>query len=173
MAGDWQTISERLIEPAVKEEDGEDTKPDVHSFGVRKRKYPGQEEEEEAGETIVRRGWASRIKTHPGQSSDDLDALLGGRQTIKPGAEASTSSAEGSGTGLPVVEISTAPSTSAEILEEEPLIKREDSDGSAPALTALPAEGVTIKAEDGEGEGSTEAPVLFKKRKAKIRRYRG
>ena len=172
MAGDWQTLSERLIEPAVKKEE-EDMKPDVHSIGIRKRKHPGQEEEEEAGETIVRKGWGSRIKTHPGQSSDDLDALLGGRHTIKPGAEASTSSAEGPGTGFPAVGISTTTSTSSEILKEGPLIKREDSDGNALALTALPAEGVTIKAEDGEGEGLTEAPVVFKKRKAKNIRQRG
>jgi len=87
MAGDWQTLSERpLYEEAKEEEDSKDTKPSnteiKHrglNIGVRKRKYEGQDEEEEAGERVVRKGWGSTTRTYGGSSDDvDLDALLNG-----------------------------------------------------------------------------------------------
>jgi hypothetical protein len=67
-AGGWTVISQRVIdEPAVEE---------PLSIGVRKRKYEGQEEAEEAGETVVRRGWGSTTKRYPAEATEDLDVLL-------------------------------------------------------------------------------------------------
>lgn len=84
MAGDWQTTSQRLIYDDVKKEEAnEDSKGSVLNVGVRKRKFEGQEEEEEAGETVVRRGWGSTTRAYPGADAadDDLDSLL---KTTKP-----------------------------------------------------------------------------------------
>jgi len=87
MAGDWQTLSERLLYDEVrKDEDSQDTKPSSTevkhqglNIGVRKRKYEGQDEEEEAGERIARKGWGSTTRKYGGSSDDiDLDALLNG-----------------------------------------------------------------------------------------------
>jgi hypothetical protein len=68
LAGDWKIVSQRKVDEPVIDES--------LNKGVRKRKLEGQEEEEEAGETVVRRGWGSTIRRYPGDASDDLDALL-------------------------------------------------------------------------------------------------
>lgn len=68
LAGDWKIMSQRKIEEPVLDE--------TLNKGVRKRKFEGQEEEEEAGETVVRRGWGSTVKRYPGEDNDDLEALL-------------------------------------------------------------------------------------------------
>ncbi|KAJ9647885.1 hypothetical protein H2199_001661 [Coniosporium tulheliwenetii] len=53
MVGDWQVTAERPVFPGVKkEEEDEDVKPEALNIGVRKRKFEGQEEVEEAGETV-------------------------------------------------------------------------------------------------------------------------
>jgi hypothetical protein len=78
MAGDWKVISQRPVEEATSE--------DPLSIGVRKRKYEGQEEEEEAGEVLARRGWGSTSKRYPGANVADtpnLDALLSGVKSVK------------------------------------------------------------------------------------------
>jgi hypothetical protein len=78
MAGDWKVISQRPVEEATSE--------DPLSVGVRKRKYEGQEEEEEAGEVLARRGWGSTSKRYPGVNDADtpnLDALLSGVKSVK------------------------------------------------------------------------------------------
>lgn len=68
LVGDWKIVSQRKVDEPVIDES--------LNKGVRKRKLEGQEEEEEASETVVRRGWGSTIKRYPGEGSDDLDALL-------------------------------------------------------------------------------------------------
>jgi len=78
MAGDWKVISQRPVE--------ETTSEDPLSVGVRKRKYEGQEEEEEAGEVLARRGWGSTSKRYPGANvaeTPNLDALLSGVKSVK------------------------------------------------------------------------------------------
>jgi len=72
MAGDWQTIS-RKVEPDTKE-----LLNDKLNVGVRKREHEHDEEIEEAGEPVTRKGWGSTIRTYPGQTPVDnsLDALL-------------------------------------------------------------------------------------------------
>ncbi|KAI9695800.1 MAG: hypothetical protein M1836_006066 [Candelina mexicana] len=171
MVGDWQTLSERVIEPGLKKEEGEDIKPEVHSIGVRKRKYHG-EEEEEAVETNVRKGWGSRIKVHPGQDDGDLDALLGVGQKFGSRTEASPSRTTESGTRHSLTGATSAPPT--DTLEVGPNIKKEDSNEDSPALTVSLPESISIKTEDGQGgeEVLCEAPVMFKKRRAKNIRQR-
>ncbi|KAL4808279.1 hypothetical protein BDV18DRAFT_134587 [Aspergillus unguis] len=78
LAGDWQTVSEKVIRPE-EDEDGE-KKP---TLGVRKRKHDADidEEEEEAkreAERFVSKGWGSRTRRYPGadDGDEDLDALL-------------------------------------------------------------------------------------------------
>lgn len=70
--GNWQTLSRKLVSEPV------DVVDDKLNIGVRKRKFEGQEEEEEAGEVVVRRGWGSTTKTYPGSTStsEGLDSLL-------------------------------------------------------------------------------------------------
>jgi hypothetical protein len=68
LAGDWKVMSQRKTEEPVIDES--------LNKGVRKRKFAGQEEEEAAGEIVVRRGWGSTIKRYPGEDNDGLDALL-------------------------------------------------------------------------------------------------
>jgi len=75
MAGDWKVVSQKAVEDPSPEEQ--------LNVGVRKRKYEGQEEEEEAGETVVRRGWGSTIRRYPGEDQADLDNLLFGTKIVK------------------------------------------------------------------------------------------
>lgn len=84
-ASDWQIVS-RNVAP-----ESESLQPDeTLNLGIRKRKFEGQEEEEEAGETVVRKGWGSTTKRYPGQSSEDLGKLLAAPIFRKrTGAEAS------------------------------------------------------------------------------------
>lgn len=68
LPGEWQKVAERPVEDSIMGE--------TLSTGVRKRKYEGQDEEEEAGETIARRGWGSTTRRYPGEEQPDLDDLL-------------------------------------------------------------------------------------------------
>ena len=169
MVGDWQTTSERLIYDTVKrEEDGGDVKPEGLNIGVRKRKFKGQEEEEEAGETVVRRGWGSSVRAYPGQDDDkNLDALLINTKILKR---------EGGGIGR---NVPTGPSfqsggntdhsakkEASSIAADGQSIKREDSSENLVLPQTVPedvAEAPTIKQEDD----ATATGVIFKKRKAK------
>lgn len=179
MAGDWQTLSETPIyeEFIKKEEDVKDVKSSVATsdpsrinIGVRKRKFEGQEVEEEAGERVVRKGWGSTTKAYPGSGGDlDLDALLNNPKPYAP-ADANL----GSGTdeasqplmgmrpsithGNSEAEKATAPGA--------PPIKKEDSKSQDAPLSFSPsADGreAIVKDEDDTAAGG----IVFKKRKAK------
>ncbi|KAI9370832.1 hypothetical protein BJX61DRAFT_65702 [Aspergillus egyptiacus] len=86
LAGDWQTVSEKVIQP----EDSE-SQP---TLGVRKRKHDVDEEEEEAkreAERFVSKGWGSATKRYPGaQDDEDLDALLASTKDVKRSKSAGT-----------------------------------------------------------------------------------
>ncbi|KAL8666953.1 MAG: hypothetical protein Q9168_007378 [Polycauliona sp. 1 TL-2023] len=154
MAGDWQTISQRRIEDRVKNEDGledfKDFKPDLSlNVGVRKRKFEGQEEEEEAVAAVVRKGWGSTTRGYPGSDGgvqEDLDSLLNKATTsqpldrgnpaeplLQPGVEPMASQ-EGGSTTVPKISIKKEVSDSLD-LERPPeqvasadiLVKEEDS----------------------------------------------
>lgn len=70
--GGWQTVSRKVVQEPLQDAD------EKLNIGVRKRKFEDQEEQEEAGETIARRGWGSTTRTYPGSTStaDDLNSLL-------------------------------------------------------------------------------------------------
>ena len=173
MAGDWQIMSEKPVDSRAKGEDFEDFKnfaPDTSlNIGVRKRKFDGQEEEEEAGETVVRKGWGSKIRHYPpsiGGNDDDLDALL--NKSIKQVAAHTASSGENSATETRVGVIEAAKdSASGESPADTPTIKKEESDtGSNETTVIQDAPAPThIKKEDTNAEPT----IMFKKRKAKAK----
>lgn len=174
MAGDWQTTSERLVYDnrfPKKEEDDEDVKSNGLNVGVRKRRFEGQEEEEEAGETVVRKGWGSTIRTYPGAGGDedDLNTLLKSPKGIIREGEGSQDLGSGP---LPWPGQADSPATTTNDKPDlnPPSIKKEDSTGSVglpntmvdqTALVELPSE--SLKRE----ESPPDSGVVFKKRKAK------
>ena len=177
MAGDWQTLSERAIYDDLKQEDdGKEFKPDALNIGVRKRKFEGQEEGEEAEERVARKAWGSTTRTYPsvgGDVEDDLDSLLKSTKVTKPEDGALNEDAKLTG-------LAAQPPVEAESLKTEnapfsrvPLIKKEDSDTGGVLSTNIPDLGdlgeTSIKTEDGP----TDTGVVFKKRKAKQIRQRG
>ncbi|KAL6717833.1 hypothetical protein ACLMJK_003918 [Lecanora helva] len=164
MVGDWQTTSERVIYESVKkEEENEIVKPEGLNVGVRKRKFAGQEEEEEAGETVVKKGWGSTIRNYPdttGDGVDDLDALLNAAKNGKNLANGSQISPKTAQADQQTTEESSSTS-------HVPRLKHEES--SNPGIPdIISTDGAaeppkTIKQEDLPAEPE----VLFKKRKAK------
>lgn len=148
MVGDWQVTAERPILPGVKkDEEDEDVKPETLNIGVRKRKFDGQEEAEEAGETVVRKGWGSTFREYPASkdAGDDLEALLKGAGTAKKETEEAASG---------------------------PRIKKEESEEGV--ISALVGPEPTTAAES-KIKAEDEAPaagIVFKKRKAKVIRQR-
>ena len=165
MVGDWQITSERPIyETLAKEEDSRDVKPEGLAIGMKKRKFEGQEEEEEAGETVIRKGWGSTIRTYPGTTDndqDDLDILLNNTKTWKK-SEGEVKPSAVDPAAERAVE-SNAP-TGSDASDVSPL-KREVSSITGVSNTMLGHNdsNVAIKNEDG----TMEPGVLFKKRKAK------
>ncbi|KAI4272307.1 MAG: hypothetical protein LQ337_005385 [Flavoplaca oasis] len=169
MAGDWQTISQRRIEDRVKKEEGledfKDFKPDLTlNVGVRKRKFEGQEEEEEAGATVVRKGWGSTTRRYPGSDDgiqEDLDSLLNNAAVMNSdqnqGDSAEPSLKPGAGT------IPSQNSRSPAV--PEPSIKKEESDSldmeNPPQQEAC--SDIPVKEEDS----IQEPAVTFKKRRSK------
>ena len=170
MVGDWQTTSERLIYDTVKkEEDGGDVKPKGLNIGVRKRKFEGQEEEEEAGERVVRRGWGSTVRAYPGQDYDkDLDALLMTTKVLKQeegDTEGKAATSPFSGAGA-VISHPAEKETSL-IAADGRHIKHEESLANVVLSETMPEKHVvetpTIKQEDD----AAATGVVFKKCKAK------
>lgn len=166
MAGDWQTTSERLIYDRVKKEDAEDVRLEGLNVGVRKRKFEGQEEEEEAGEAVVRRGWGSTIRAYPGATGngeDDLEALFDTTKAIRreDGLLKAPADPTAPSQARQMNNRSTAEAGVPEVLP----IKREESPEKPAIPSALPAHDATgvVKQE----EGATELGVVFKKRKSK------
>lgn len=177
MAGDWQTTSERPVydNDSVKKEEAEDVKPGGLNVGVRKRKFEGQEEEEEAGETVVRRGWSSTTRAYPGSGGDgdDLSTLL--QSTKRVTREGDNLQTPRSGRlSQPEQVDSHVPTKDSEPGLDSPRIKGEepaDSIGvpdtiSSDAVVEAPLE--PLKQE----ELSPDSGVVFKKRKAKPIRQR-
>ena len=79
MVGDWQTQSVvpvyDNVEDAKLEDDEDDKKTLGLAIGVRKRKHEGDEEKEEAGAVVAKKGWGSTTRGW-GTDNDDLDSLL-------------------------------------------------------------------------------------------------
>ncbi|KAL8968013.1 MAG: hypothetical protein Q9183_002664 [Haloplaca sp. 2 TL-2023] len=168
MAGDWQTLSERPVwSRAKKEEDHDDFKgfkPDsTLNVGIRKRKIEGEEEAEEIGPTVIRKGWGSTVKRYPGcnaDSKDDLDVLLDSAvrsERVENGAH-----------GGPAHESKNqqeSPSTTHKSAPTVPALKKEDSE--AIDLNNLQTPQARLPGRIKEEDSDTQAPVVFKKRKTK------
>ena len=175
MAGDWQTQSVtpmyEKVESVKNEEDGEEQKPSALAIGVRKRRFDGDEEKEEAGVTVVRKGWGSTSRTWNAGNDGDLDALLESTKTItpKPNGRSDAPSVTDSATTTVFHE---QPSHESKEPPGEQSIKREDS-GDATMSTEKLANpypvDTTLKTEEDVGVSG----VVFKKRKAKPIRQKG
>lgn len=179
MAGDWETVSEMPVyeEIVKKEEDTKDAKasvlkdgPSQLNIGIRKRKYEGQEEEEEAGEKVMRKGWGSTTRAYPGSNNDtDLDALLShARPSTSIGANSGDNSLESSQPMLGKSLSSMPTKAESETLTSPslPTIKTEDSIPDEPVASLDPhldSQQTTVKHEDDVATGG----IVFKKRKAK------
>ena len=171
MAGDWQILSEKLVynnDSLKKEEHNEDVKPGGLNMGVRKRRFEGQEEEE-AGEPVLKKGWGSTIRTYPGakDDDDDLDTLLGttkrvviegeGLRTLGPGRSFRPEQADNH-----------APVEESNPGLESPAIKQEDhAESGVLADTNLKQTAVESSESVKREENPPDSGVLFKKRKAK------
>ena len=190
MAGDWQTTSRRVIydeaptEETVKREESQDVKP--VNIGVRKRKYEGQEEEEEAGGRVARKGWGSTTKTYPGvEGADDLDDLL--NQTATRTQERRIEKAEeptndGRSDTNGITQRSVDDNAHEAVIKDEQddlssaaVIKHEDEESNiltpttkAPELpNPSSADASSVKQEDYSTSPTISPTVVFKKRKAK------
>ena len=170
MAGDWQTVSERPVYDTIKQEGAlNDTKlyhaddnPEALNKGVRKRKYDGQDEEEETGERIVRKGWCSTTRMYPPATGDvDLDVLLNGtkikqRQPIDEGPASSTTNDQ------PAKDDGLNSTTNIDLAHNTPLIKREESGHSDDVPDPATLVNTSAKQEEEPAAG-----FVFKKRKPK------
>ena len=172
MAGDWQTTSERLVyeNDVAKKEEAEDVKPRGLNVGVRKRKFEGQEEEEEAGETVVRRGWGSTIRAYPGSGGDedDLSTLL--KSTKRVMGEGECLQTLGSGrSSRPERADSHVTTKERQPDLDSPTIKKEESANSGAAPDTTSSESVVEAPLESlkQEEDSPDSGVVFKKRKAK------
>jgi hypothetical protein len=160
MAGDWKTVTTKVVREDGKVEDIKGL-----STGVRKRKVDEEEEEaREMGEMITRKkGWGNKLRSFPGKmggAGDDVEALFA--KVKKPVVKQED-------------EIKAEPD-----LKQEPNVKDEDEDAPS-GLLDIPAEGEASdkavvntmeSASNLEGETTvkqeedTPAPtVVFKKRK--------
>ncbi|KAL4779730.1 hypothetical protein BJX76DRAFT_339939 [Aspergillus varians] len=129
LAGDWQTVSEKVISSGEGEEGGKEKEPTT--LGVRKRKHDREmdEEEEEAkreAERFVSKGWGSRTRRYPGakdeENLEDLDALLASTKEVKKTTDSGTGE-DTTAEANPQKE--DQPGETAPVKEEEPLAASE------------------------------------------------
>ncbi|KAL8846519.1 MAG: hypothetical protein Q9221_008395 [Calogaya cf. arnoldii] len=172
MAGDWQIIAQRLIQDLVKKEEGledfRDFKPDLTlNVGIRKRKFEGQEEEEEAGATVVRKGWGSTTRRYPGADGDDhddLDSLLNKSAVPNQGMSQGDSAEP-----LPQSGDKSVPSQDgqSDLVPEpsHPVIKKEHSDSLDMGSRQEQEDSLDMPVK--EENGTQEPAVMFKKRRSK------
>lgn len=155
MTGNWQTVSERLIDPG-----SEGKAVDSIGFGVRKREGREDEDEEEESRETKKQRWESSHKTHSADNDDDLDALFTqGIRIAKSGAKPEPKQeGESKFEALPVeVVLKTNAGTDPLI----PTLKKEPSDGEVHIPTAV--EDTGVKQEGVMAVGG----VVFKKRTKK------
>jgi len=156
-----QVINESLPEPSL-------------SIGVKKRKFEGQEEEEEAGEVVARRGWGASTKRYPGQDTTDLDDLLAGPILLKKQKPdpSSMDQVRKEGTTAPKQETDQTDNREDADTSLPPAVKDEVSDEGVQKV-----EGSLLKVETDDHDQAptildkipqeTPIPVFKKKRKAK------
>lgn len=175
MPGGWQTLSRKVITDPV------DVVDDKLNIGVRKRKFEGEEEEEDAGEAVARRGWGSTTKTYPGatSTSEGLDSLLTSSLFNKTKKKMKNEEEEENITEIPDVDTKklTVPTTGSES------VTAQNNDGeevkSSPVERVKSSEPVSVAAlpieaqRTGEnvshvlGQGKDVSAPVFKKRRSK------
>ena len=77
MAGDWQVLPDNPAGSGLNQKAQDETQP--LNIGVRKRKLEGEDDEEDAAQTVTKKkGWGQTFKAFPGSKAgeDDLDTLL-------------------------------------------------------------------------------------------------
>ncbi|KAG5294922.1 U1 zinc finger domain-containing protein [Histoplasma ohiense] len=170
LAGDW-----KVVEETIAEEKGHEQDPMAGlNIGVRKRKFEGQEEEEAAGETVMRKGWGLTTRAFP-DDGKDIDALLERATELKrkgPNMETPDVKAEREGVVDGSVDIAARKEDPAANDGDVPPIKREErGNGSTVAGTKEKggAKDVSRSASEALGETSEGIvpAVVFKKRKPK------
>jgi hypothetical protein len=174
LAGEWERVSVKPVVTAetmrVKSEGGE-ANIDSLAFGIRKRKFEDQIEEEAIHAVTKRQAWGSKFKTYPGKAGngdDDIDALLGGLVTKKEEKIAAdpevkeADSAEGEPTTVAKAE--QPPEIKDEQAQEDP--------GNSEKLQVPEPVDTGIKAEEeSKLSAIPELPgagIVFKKRKPKV-----
>jgi len=173
MAGDWAVVSNQ---PSIENQPEQSL-----SIGVKKRKFEGQDEEEEEvreGEgSVARRRWGTTTKRFPRHDDADLDDLLSGsismmkREEIKASPSSFAAGSPGGGLEAPdknkVADKAAAgdqDSMSANLDEGKScrLVKNEDDD-LANERTCRGQGGGPVE------QIPTDPPIpLFKRRKAKV-----
>ncbi|KAL9130180.1 MAG: hypothetical protein Q9217_001574 [Psora testacea] len=180
MAGDWQTTAERAIydtpvmREGIKEEEGFGAMKEASlNVGVRKRKYEGQEEDEEVGEKVVRKGWGSTTRTYPGAAGeeDDLDALLQNTSEVKrKGGVMAASKWEETGSPAERTSSDLVKPDDASFTTDMPPIKKGDSTAIRSNTDVMPAHTIGEAPVVKQEHGPPRVGVVFKKRKSKTTR---
>ena len=177
MAGDWETLSQRVIYDDVKqEEDSKGFKPEGSTTVVGKRRHETLEDEEEAEEKVARKAWGSSTRSYPGVDAggeDDLDSLLQNTRAIKreDGVPIDDSKLKNRLSIVPPPEAE-PPQTVGTSLPDAPLIKKEDSETSGTFPTNTSNLGELGEASTKTEDERTEPGIVFKKRKTKQIRQR-
>ncbi len=173
MAGDWETTSEMLVyaNDFMKKEEPEDVKPGGLNVGVRKRKFEGQEEEEEAGEAVVRKGWGSTIRAYPGMGDDDgdLNTLLKSTKRSTRGDE-DLQNLGSAHLSRPCQSDNHATTNESRPDLDAPAIKDEESTDFGGVPDSILSEAANLEAPSEslkQEEDPPDSGVIFKKRKAK------
>ena len=156
MAGEWQTVSQRVIRGA--EEESKDKKWEGLNIGVRKRKPEGEDgdgEEDKGRKKKIH--WGTDTKSFSTGDDADLDALLSGSTFKKRNVENSTDGEK----------VKEEPSVKKE--EDNPPIKKEEAESTDIKISPheeVPAD--TVK----EEEEPEDISGIFKKRKPKAMRQK-
>lgn len=171
LAGEWERVSVKPVVTAetmrVKSEGGE-ANIDGLAFGIRKRKFEDQIEEEAIHAVVKRQAWGSKFKTYPGKGGngdEDLDALLGG---LAPKKEA---------TADEEIEVKPEADSAATTIKSEQPSELKDEETKpdvdvSDKATAPEISETGVKAEEeSKLSAIPELPgagVVFKKRKPKV-----
>ena len=174
MAGDWQTLSETPVyKTNFKREEDVDVKSDTLSTGVRKRRYEGQEEYDEASEPAVRKAWGSTFRTYAeaGETGDDdLGSLLANTTTkAKKRGEMGDITERSQASNPEGISRIGKQSQPDHLLSEGPSIKRENSGGGTRIVLNSSETNNTTLAIKQEDDPPAPA-VVFKKRKVRAMR---
>ena len=184
MTGEWETISQRIVTTEQRDSrciikpEGGDSKQEIKSegaplnIGIKRRRVDGQDEMEEAGERVVRRGWGSTTKGWSDLNEElDLNSLMG-----KGDTERAVKTEEGISTAQNPD--STAYPPQALSLDavgdskDPPVLKKEESQSTLPAMNDLPTHDAVMRIENDNTEETLDTGIVFKKRKAKPVRQR-